>query len=183
MRSLLAHLATRPIAQAAALAAVGVVAGLLVNGARAGGLPLDRPVYPASGTTESASCAAPKGTVRDVDVAEACALEAAGAAFVDARPAGAFAAGHVAGAIHLPSRGDCPDFEAALARIRTAPTVVVYDADGSCALARHLADRLVAEGLADVRVMLGGFPGWCAADRPAEAGGCHACEHAGAEVE
>jgi rhodanese-related sulfurtransferase len=183
MTRLLRSLAARPLAQAVTLAVAGVAAGLAVNAVRPDGLSLVRPVYAASGATAGASCEAPKGTVRDVDVAEACALADAGAAFVDARPAAAFAAGHVAGAIHLPSRGDCPDFEDAIERIRVAPTVVVYDADGSCALARHLAERLVGRGLVDVRVMIGGFPGWCAADRPAEAGSCRACEHAGAEAE
>jgi rhodanese-related sulfurtransferase len=182
MTRLLCYLVPRPFAQATLLAAVGVAAGLAANGVRADGVPLARPVFAASGAAAGASCEAPKGTVRDASVDEACALADAGAAFVDARPAAAFAAGHVAGAIHLPSVGDCPDFEDAIERIRAAPAVVVYDADGSCALARHLAGRLVGRGLADVRVMVGGFPGWCAADRPAEAGSCRACEHAGLEA-
>jgi rhodanese-related sulfurtransferase len=172
-----------PVLQAVVLVVAGAVLGLLVNALRPGGISLVQPIAAAAGTT-GASCEAPAGAVRDVDVGEACDLEAAGAAFVDARPAAAYAAGHVAGAFHLPSRGDCPGFEEALARIREAPTVVVYDDDGSCALARHLADRLVARGLIDVRVMTGGFAGWCAADRPAEAGSCGACDHhAGTEVE
>jgi rhodanese-related sulfurtransferase len=172
-----------PLVQAAILVVAGAVLGTLVNGLRPGGISLAHPIAAAAGTT-AASCEVPVAAVHDVDIAEACALEAAGAAFVDARPAAAYAAGHVAGAIHLPSRGDCPGFEEALARIRAAPTVVVYDDDGSCALARHLADRLVARGLPDVRVMTGGFAGWCAADRPAEAGSCGACaRHAGTENE
>lgn len=168
-------LLSRPVAQAALLAVAGAALGLAWNGARDGGIRLDHPVNAGAGREAAATCAAPAGTIRDVTVAEAEALRGPATAFVDARPAGAFAEGHVEGALHLPSRGDCPDGPTVIEALRRSQVVVVYDADGSCAEARHLADRLAAEGVADVRVMLGGFPSWLDRSLPSESGTCVAC--------
>lgn len=168
----------RPYVQALVLAGAGALLGLTVNAARTDGLALDRPVLAASGAEGGATCSAPAGVhAAEIEVAEARALQAAGAAFVDARPAGDYAAGHVPNALHLPSRGECPDSAQVIAAAKQAGTVVVYDDGGSCELARHLGERLLAEGLGDVRVMLGGFPGWQHAGEPAQSGLCEACEH------
>lgn len=165
-----------PPLQALVLAAAMGLFGLVVNAARPDGLPLDRPVLAASGASGGATCGAPAGAAVEIDLAAARALHEAGAAFVDSRPAGAYAEGHVPGAVHLPSRGECPDADAVIAQLRTAATVVVYDDGESCALARHLGERLVADGVGDVRVMLGGFSGWQDAGEPAQSGLCEACD-------
>lgn len=160
---------------AAILVVGGALAGLGANAARPDGLALREAIGPTSGAAEGASCAPPIGHVADVTLEEARALAASGAAFIDARPGAAFALGHVEGAHHLPSRGDCPAKERVLAAARQAPVVVVYDADGSCALARPLAKLLADEGVADVRVLLGGFPAWQAAHAPSASGTCDGC--------
>jgi len=166
----------RPALQALVLAAGAGLLGLVVNAARPDGIELGRPVLAASGTG-AATCAPPTGQgAAEIELAEARSLHAAGAAFVDARPAGNYAVGHVPGAFHLPSMGEHPDGPGVIAALRGAATVVVYDDGASCALARRLADRLLAEGLADVRLLLGGFDGWQAAGEPAESGLCEACE-------
>jgi len=145
-----------------------------VNGLRPDGIDLDRPVLAASGTA-AASCEAPAAALAEIDLAEARALHAAGATFVDARPASTYAEGHVPDALHLPSNGECPDGPALIEDLRGRGTVVVYDDGASCALARRLADRLIAEGLADVRLMIGGFTGWQRAGEAAQSGTCAAC--------
>lgn len=174
MASMMRRLLDRPPVQALVLAAAAGLFGLVVNAARPDGLPLGRPVLAASGQA-GATCGAPAGAAAEIDLAAARALHEAGAAFVDARPAGAYAEGHVPGALHLPSRGDAPDADQVIAQLRRAQAVVVYDGGASCALARHLGERLAAEGLGDVRVMLGGFDGWQAAGEPAQSGLCEAC--------
>ncbi len=165
-----------PPVQALALAFFAGLLGLVVNAARSDGLPLDRPILAASGASAEATCAAPERHVAAIELAEARALHAAGAAFVDARPASDYALGHVPAAFHLPSRGEKPEAAQVIGALRGAATVVVYDDGASCALARHLGERLLEEGMADVRVMLGGFSGWQDAGEPAQSGLCEACE-------
>lgn len=166
--------------QAAALTAAGGFLGVGVNAVRAGGLELARPVLAGAGDV-AASCEAPGALpVAEVDLTTAISLRAQGAVFVDARPAGAFADGHVEGALHLPARGDAPDAAAIVERLARAPAVVVYDADGACAQARHLASWLRDRGISSPRVLLGGFPEWQERGEPAESGLCEAC---GARVE
>ncbi len=164
---------------AALLVAVGGLTSLAVNAARPDGLPLRDAIAATSGAAEGASCVPAVGHVADVTYEEARILATAGASFVDARPGAAYALGHVEGAHHLPSRGDCPAKEQVLAALRLAPVVIVYDADGDCALARPLADRLANEGVTDVRVLLGGFPAWKAADAPSASGTCDGCGEEG----
>ena len=54
-------------------------------------------------------------------------------------------------------------------------TVVVYDDSSSCNLADAVAHRLRQAGLADVRVLEGGWSSWQGADRPAASGACDSC--------
>lgn len=150
--------------------------GLVVNAARSDGLPLDRPILAASGDA-AAACAVPVADVAEIDLAAAKALHQAGTPFVDARQASDYAVGHVPGALHLPSRGEAPDAAHVIAQLRASGTsVVVYDDDASCELARRLGERLLEAGLADVRLMTGGFSGWQRAGEPAQSGLCQACE-------
>lgn len=168
----------RPVlVQAALIAVAGAVLGLGMNAVRAGGIGLSRPVLAGAGEDPGATCEAPPvgSPIVDIGVAEAIALRGQGALFVDARPPGSFASGHVEGALHLPARGDAPDAEQVVGRLRNAPSVVVYDEDGSCAQARHLAAWLRDRGLPDVRVMVGGFPEWQDHGNPAQSGACEAC--------
>lgn len=165
----------QPLVQALVLATCAALVGLVVNELRPSGLPLDRPILAASGG--DVACAAPEGGASEVDLSRARDLQSAGAIFVDARPAGDFTRGHVPGAIHLPSAGECPGSEATIASLRSAAVpVVVYDDGGTCDLARRLAARLASEGIAEVHLLLGGFSGWSEAGVPAERGACPSCD-------
>lgn len=95
--------------------------------------------------------------------------------FVDARPAGAFEAGHVAGALHVPM-DDGTVSDAHLAMLRAPRTIITYcDTGDGCARSATLAGLLTAAGLRDVRVLQGGLPGWNAHGFAAEAGPCKEC--------
>src|SRR5689334_16355637 len=92
---------TRPtLARAAALLFAGAAIGLAANALRPGGVRL-------ASWTPPAECHAGEATALAVptEMAPAQAAELCGRADVvvaDARPAGKFAEGHVAGAVHLP---------------------------------------------------------------------------------
>lgn len=94
------------------------------------------------------------------------------AAFVDARSAPEFAAGHVTGALHLaPGEPVGP----LLPRLRASPTVIVYDRDRECAAADQVATLLQANGIREVRVLTGAWPEWLARGGPGESGTCSLC--------
>jgi rhodanese-related sulfurtransferase len=92
------------------------------------------------------------------------------ALFVDARDAGTFAAGHIAGAVSLP----VGEFDARLPRFRTtAPAkrlFVVYCNGYDCRDSRELGIKLLRAGYRAVYVFDGGFPEWRDAGYPAEGG-------------
>lgn len=170
--------------QSAVLCAAGAVIGVGFNAASSHGVSLSVPVYPASASaticTDPAAAPAPREHPK-VPLEEAlAACTACSAGFVDARGEVAFAHGHVPGAVHLPPDG--VEAEAILAPLRAFDTVIVYDDDARCALAQGVADRLVAAGFQDVRILDGNWTEWNEAEGPAQAGACAACEaghHAG----
>ncbi len=160
--------------QAAGLAAAGVALGLAVNAVNPRGVRLQRPFYAAaeSGVT---ACVAPGSAVGRVAVPAAALLcNDCTVAFVDARTASDFAEGHVPGAVHLPPAGH-PDEAGLLAGLRGKRTVVVYDDNSACQLADSVAHRLSSVGLADVRVLEGGWEAWRGKGEPAASGMCGAC--------
>jgi 3-mercaptopyruvate sulfurtransferase SseA len=167
--------------QATSIALAGAAVGLAANALGPRPVPLGRPVHAAAEASTGACNAA--GAEREpaprIRVEEAKALcDGCHAAFVDARGPGAYAAGHVTGAIHLPPAGH-PESPGAIAALRGAPMVIVYDGDYSCALADEVADRLRREGLPDVRVLEGAWPAWLAANGPGAAGACPTCGEVG----
>jgi len=94
--------------------------------------------------------------------------------FVDCRPVDQFQAGHITGALSLPSDRGLPS--AALASLRGAQTIIAYcDAHGGCESSQRLAARLRELGLRDVRILSDGLPGWLSAGYPAESGPCRLC--------
>ncbi len=98
-----------------------------------------------------------------------------GVAFVDARSLSEFEVGHVAGAIHVPMNTATiePDIIGELAAFST---IVVYcSAVDQCSASTALASALLGAGLADVRVLDGGFPRWFDNGYPAQAGDCARC--------
>ena len=89
---------------------------------------------------------------------------ACSAAFVDARSASKYAAGHVTGALHLaPGEPVAP----LLDKLKSSAAVIVYDRDRECAAADQVATELQANGVRDVRVLTGAWPEWLARAVPA----------------
>lgn len=172
------HPAVRFLLEAGSVAAAGALAGLVLNAASPRPAALGTPVH-AAAERGVGMCAVPGGAAAAraprVGVDEARArCDACTAAFVDARTAAEYAAGHVTGALHLPPAGH-PGEAAAIAALREHATVIVYDGDYSCALADDVAARLRREGLRDVRVLEGAWPAWIGAGGAGESGLCPSC--------
>jgi 3-mercaptopyruvate sulfurtransferase SseA len=165
--------AVRLLAHAAALAAAGSLTGIAANGLSPRPARLAEPVR--SAAEQAGACKLPGATslVPRISVAEAAPLCAAcAAAFVDARGAGEFAAGHASGALHLPP-GEVP--LETLFQLERFRTVVVYDDDPASGHADEVAAALAARGLGGVRVLDGAWPAWIAAGGPGESGACASC--------
>ncbi len=160
---------------AAAIAVAGLGAGLTANAFSRHPADLGRPVFAAA---EAGACQlGPSEPVSRISFQEAEKLcSACTAAFIDARSASDYAAGHITNAIHLPPAGH-PDEAAALASLAGSRIVVVYDGDPSCRLAEGVARRLKARGFQDVRVLSGAWPAWVAAGGPGASGACAVCNH------
>ncbi len=164
-----------------ALAVAGSALGFAANALSPRPAPLGRPVVSTAEAGEG-QCAGsgqvPPVRAGRIGVEEAKALcGSCSVAFVDARGAGAFEAGHVPEAIHLPPAGH-PEEKAVVERLRGFPTVVVYDGENTCALADTVAERLSKAGLRDVRVLIGAWPAWLAAGGPGASGACSDCTSA-----
>ncbi|MCC6313244.1 MAG: molybdopterin-synthase adenylyltransferase MoeB [Thermomicrobiales bacterium] len=103
-----------------------------------------------------------KETIREVDVAAAAQVQAAGALFVDVREYDEVEQGMTPGAVHIP-RGFLEFRIEEIAPDRARP-VVVYCAGGTRSIfaARTLGDL----GYADVVSLAGGFTAWKAAGQP-----------------
>lgn len=124
----------------------------------------------------SASSQAMADATRWISLEDAHALFGGpGVLFVDCRPRGEFDQGHIASALSLPSdREQIGDDMLAL--LLPAQTVIAYcNASGGCASSVRLAARLREHGLPDVRILMGGLPGWVERGFPAESGPCKLC--------
>lgn len=163
------------------LGAAGTAAGLGMNALSPRPARLGKAVHPVA-VLGMGMCHGPAEdhgrVVQRIDVNSAKGLcTACTAAFVDARTASAFEAGHVTNAIHLPPIGH-PDEGAVIEGLRAYPMVIVYDGEQECQLAERVARRLVNHALKDVRVLEGSWPAWLAAGGPGVSGACHTCvEH------
>ncbi len=164
----------RSLIQALVLCVVGAALGLGINSLSPHPARLGNPVHPAAESGIGVCHGQPEAISR-VEVARATELcSACSAGFVDARPASAYEAGHITGAVHLPPIGH-PDEGEVLAKLRQFPTVIVYDGNEDCALAERVAQRLAGHGLTDVRVLSGALAAWYAAGGPGESGACRVC--------
>ncbi len=93
------------------------------------------------------------------------------AVFVDVRSAFAYEAGHILGALHLPSHVSTAHLREVLASYPADIRVITYCSGGGCQSSRTLAKRLVEESVRDeVYVLTGGWPAWQAAGVGEEAG-------------
>jgi 3-mercaptopyruvate sulfurtransferase SseA len=164
------------LARAGLLCLSGGVLGIAANAVSPRPARLGAPVV-AVAEAAGAACAATRESPARISVDEAKPLcTACTAVFVDARSAQEYAAGHVAGALHL-AVGE--PAEALLPRLAAAPMVVVYDRDGSCAAADQVAALLQSRGLRDVRVLTGAWPQWVAEGGAGESGACAVCSPGG----
>ncbi len=158
--------------RAALLCLAGAALGIGANLATPHPAPLGRAVA-ATAEQPGAACQDPAATAARISVGDALPLcIACTAAFVDARSAQEYAAGHVIGALHL-APGDPVD--PVLDKVRALPTVIVYDRDRDCAAADQVAAALSSRGLRDVRVLTGAWPEWLARGGPGESGTCALC--------
>src|SRR5918911_187438 len=121
----------RTALQALVVTAAGALVGLGANALSPRPAPLGEPVL-AAAESPGAMCqvagqayAAPRISVEEA--APMCA--SCTAAFVDARSAAEYGAGHVTGALHL-APGESPDL--ILWRLGGFKTVIVYDGEASC---------------------------------------------------
>src|SRR5688572_7008595 len=131
----------RLLGRALVVAGAGVVAGLATNALRADGLPLERF---ATATSCVAPAVSPVQRLPPVEAFRLCGDQ--GVLVADARPAQRYAAGHVAGAIHLPCAASGLEADQALAALRGKHTVVVYgdSTDEAGPVAEDLRRRLTA---------------------------------------
>jgi len=164
------------LVRAVLLCVVGGVLGIAGNALSPHPARLGIPVHAAAESSDAA-CQDPRASVARVSVEEAKPLcIACTAAFVDARSAQEYAAGHITGAVHL-----APGHPAGslLPKLSAAPTVIVYDRDRDCAAADQVAVLLKSNGVRDVRVLTGAWPEWLAVGGPGESGTCALCTAGG----
>ncbi len=154
----------RALVQAMAIAALGTALALAANHFRPDGLPLMADWSPQArfSAAEEAGLA--------VSLAEARALHARGAVFLDARSPREYRAGHVKGALNLPWESFEEHFDAVMSDVPTEAAVVTYCDGEGCDLSHELALALQAFGYTNVRVLVNGWTLWREAGLPLESG-------------
>jgi rhodanese-related sulfurtransferase len=146
----------RCTACAVAIFVVAGSLGLLVNAVSSAGIPL---------VAESAQPG------RTVELTEARLLFDRGeACFIDARPHGDFAAGHIAGAVSVPLAQRAAELDRLRRELPRTRPIIAYCEGGECASALELSAWLSANGWRDVRVLGDGYPVWQAAGFPTATG-------------
>jgi rhodanese-related sulfurtransferase len=128
-----------------------------------------RPLLSGVGQSGSESVATDQGVAPIVSLDEARAYFKAGTAlFADARPSGAYQAGHVQGAMNL----DPNEFDAWSENFFSqfpADTLIITYCDGErCSLSTELAEKLIGLGYAKVLVLKNGWSLWNTAHLPTE---------------
>jgi rhodanese-related sulfurtransferase len=96
--------------------------------------------------------------------------DAGAAVVVDAREAGEYAEGHIAGAISLPYNDALAEPERLQRLGENGRPIVVYCGGGACELSMDLARFMLNNGRKRVLVYEGGWPEWQAAGYPAARG-------------
>ncbi len=140
--------------------------GLGVNALRRDRLPLRAPFPYEQDCADKGVKGAGAGATT-ISVAEARALLGRpGVLFLDARPAEEASVRPLPGARSLPYSFVTPPDAKQLAGLRAYRELVVYCDSPEDRLAKLLADQLRAEGLAGVRVLVGGHAAWHGAGAP-----------------
>lgn len=108
----------------------------------------------------------------EISLADAAMLFAAGRAlFLDARSTFEYDLGHIKGALSLPPSEFQPAFERYRPRFAEGLTIITYCDGERCPLGRELAEKLRAEGVAEVYELKNGWSLWQAQGLPTESGG------------
>lgn len=161
-----------PLLAALLLALAGAAAGLGAGALRPGGLQLQPAAH-------AAACEAPPGAktalVQVADAARLCAER--NVLIADARPAADYAAGHVAGAVHLPCSASGQVAGAALQLVAGAGTILVYGAttEEAAQVAQGLSARIATGAGTQVLALEGGFAAWEKAGLACASGPCDNC--------
>jgi rhodanese-related sulfurtransferase len=164
--------------RASVLTLVGVLTGFGANALRSDGVAIAEfapPVTCTDGTQGLAAFDTPP--VRLVHQSEATVMCAEGTTLIaDARDAKAFAAGHIAGAIHLPCSASEKVALAAESGLSGKRLMLVYgeSTDDAFPVAEQMRQRL---GRSDLRigVLEGGFGAWSSAGLACSSGNCPEC--------
>ncbi len=142
--------------QAGLVLLLGLALGVAVNGIRPQGLSW------AQDWSATKAAAVPEDEL--ITAEEALALHGkAHVIFIDARPAEAFAQGHVPDAVSLPYDPFATDLSERIARLPPDKTFIVYCDGVGCPLGNDLAQLMRLDGLERVLVMSEGLGGWKAA--------------------
>lgn len=173
--------------------------GLLINAVHPAGLPLLRPVYSQAeigqcsgpGLAQQATGLGPGQGPQGLQGPGQPALAApqaltpgeaarlrnerakGGLVIGDLRPADRYAAGHIAGAIHLPCEGQ--KGLSALRGLAPGTALLLYDADGRSGELSTAAATAALRGVSTVYTLSGGFSAWLRAGLDAESGTCDHC--------
>jgi rhodanese-related sulfurtransferase len=102
------------------------------------------------------------------EIEEARQLYDSGAVFVDARAAEDYDGGHIKGALSLPAWQFEERIDSFKNEIPPSMMIVTYCSGRECDDSHMLAQRLLDEGYADVRVFIDGYPAWKAHGHPVE---------------
>jgi len=158
-----------PLVRAFALVSAAALVGLAVNGVRSDGVRLAAFEAPASCGSDDSE---PPSEIEPADAIRLCGHPEI--VIADTRPAGRFAEGHVAGAIHLPCDAAGSVASDALARLDGASTVIVYgeSSEDATPVAVSLRRRLHHR----VAVLKGGFATWNQAGLACASGPCDECK-------
>jgi rhodanese-related sulfurtransferase len=141
--------------------------GLAVNAARSGGIPVVAPFPYQQDCPEKLSV--PEGPTVGAEQA-ARLLHAQGVLFIDARPAEAFAAGHIDGARSIPFSFISPPGPGTAAELKKHGHLIVYCDSPGDKLAGLLAASLRDLGLRRVKVLRGGWEAFTRAKKKTGAG-------------
>ncbi len=160
------------IIRAGAILAAAAAAALVFNWLSPSGIPLEGRPESAGGALSAMQAGKTGGPDTEIgSVAEAlAAFERGEAVFVDARPASAFAEGHIPGAVSLPVREFDDRIEAFWKQTPTDKRIVTYCSGRTCQDSHRLARLLEQVGYKRVRIFVDGYSGWVSAGHPVSTG-------------
>lgn len=110
--------------------------------------------------------------IKQIDLTEATRLfDRKEAVFIDARPFGDYTAGHIPGALHIPSYRLELSGQKTLSGLPKDTLLVVYCAGLSCQSSMELALKLVRDfGYKNTQAFVGGWKAWEHSDYPTKIG-------------